>query len=161
MNRETSQRVHSTYDRIMDKRKSLRLPVDMLTLDVDIRGQSSAFIYKTHIVNISTGGLCLEWNCCRECSGYTAGDIHPDCIFAPYSDDIRNSLELVFYVPVPRTDKVVDFKGKAVYTYKHESTEQVGIVFTEISDHTLELLMNIVRTTHDFNKKKEILDGKE
>jgi len=152
MSKESFKSDDAVHNSVMDRRKNLRMPVDILAMEVDVRGLSSAFIYKAHIVNLSRGGVCLEWNNCRECPGYMSGEIHPDCIFSPYDNEKPGSNDLLFYITIPWTGQTIEFKGKAVYTFKEYGTEKIGIIFTEISKKALELLESIIEATKDYNK---------
>lgn len=139
MNNTNRDRKKTDYDRMAERRKGLRIPVQV-TLLVNVEEKGSGFFFQTHILNFSSGGICIEWGLCPECPGYIPGGIHPDCIFHPFDDDCKDSHDLSFTVCLPGSDRTVEFMGKAAYVYKHEGRESIGIAFSRISEDTLQLL---------------------
>lgn len=120
-----------TYSRILEKRIQRRIPVQF-NMQVDLEDRKTGLFYHTCLVNYSSGGVCVEWGLCRNCPGYSAGAIHPDCIFSLYDADRYDSNELTLYIYLSGAEETVHVKGKAVYTFKHNGTEQIGIAFTEV-----------------------------
>ena len=84
-------------DRDDDRRGSMRIPVSV-GFKCNVRGTQSEFFYTTIIYNYSEGGLCIKWNFCEECTGYTAGKIHPNCMFSAYDYHNQDSNELIFHI---------------------------------------------------------------
>jgi hypothetical protein len=126
-----------------DRRKHPRIPVSV-GFKCNVKGTYPEFFYTTVIYNYSEGGICIKWNFCETCTGYTQGKIHPECIFSPYDYHKEDAEELVFHVELDNYEFDFNFKGKAVYTLQEEDgSEKVGIVFTDISDDTLQSMKEI------------------
>ena len=130
------------YRTASEKRRYPRIPVQM-TLKVKVHGRSSAVFCNARIVNISRGGMCLEWTGCATCGGYLTGKIHPECIFSPYDLHADKSYNLMFTVKTP-AGEILAFRGKAVYVYRYHEEEQVGIAFTDMPEDVFDKLAAIV-----------------
>ena len=127
----------------VERRKSIRIPVSM-GFKLNVRGMEPEFFYTTFLLNFSEGGICIQWDYCDECTGYLEGGIHPECIFKGYDYSEPGSKELVFHIELANYEKDINFKGKAVYTWKEGGTEKVGIAFTEISEEMLEFMKKVI-----------------
>jgi len=127
------------YSSMVDRRSDLRVPVH-LTMQIDLEDRRTGLFYQTYLINYSIGGICAAWKICRTCKGYSSGAIHPDCIFSLYDAERDNSYELTLYIHLPGTERVMKIKGKAVYIYREEGIEQIGIQFTESAVDLVALL---------------------
>lgn len=125
-----------------DRRRDVRIPVSV-GFECNVKGLSPDFFYTTVLYNYSKGGICIKWNFCDECTGYSEGAIHPDCIFSPYDYRKEDSDELVFHIELANYDQDLNFRGKAVYTWKDDNNEKIGIIFTNISDETLDFMHKV------------------
>jgi hypothetical protein len=134
---------YKTYSRILEGRQSLRIPITM-TLQVKVEGKITNMFFDTRVVNFSTSGICIEGTFCSECYGYTAGDIDPACVLAPYNGNRESSNELYFSMKHPDLDEPLTFCGKAVYCYKQGKDEKIGIVFSSISRDTLRTIQKLI-----------------
>ena len=121
-----SQNKADEYSDIVERRKNLRIPVQF-NMSVDVEDKKTGLFFQTYLMSYSTGGICVAWDLCKECSGYSPGEIHHDCIFAPFDIDRKKSRDLAIHVHIPETDEVLNIKGKAVYTFKDIGGEQIGI----------------------------------
>ena len=72
------------------------------------------------------------------------GDIHPLCMFAKYRDELLNGCELTFAIDMPDSQPLIVFKGKVLYTYKRRGKEELGVMFTSITQTDLKALEDIV-----------------
>lgn len=127
------------YDSMVDRRSDLRVPLHF-NMQIDLEDRRTGLYYQTHLINYSSNGVCAAWKICRTCSGYIPGAIHPDCIFSLYDAENENSHELMLYIHLPGTERIVKIKGKAVYTYRERGIEQIGIQFTEPAADLVSLL---------------------
>ncbi len=116
-----------------EKRKHVRVPV-RVPLKVQLDGEEKLVEFNTHIIDYSYGGVCIEWDLCEECTGYTFGTIDPKCIFAPYGSHAETTKSVNFYVRDEKTGEEYHFTGKAVYTSKTEEKEKIGIQFIDMTD---------------------------
>ena len=126
----------------VDRRGSVRIPVSV-AFECNIRGTHPEFFYTTIIYNYSEGGICIKWNFCEECTGYTEGKVHPDCIFSPYDSHKKESEELSFHIELANYDQDLNFRGKVAYTWKIDNVEKIGIAFTHISDSTINFMKKV------------------
>ena len=128
-----------------ERRKDNRLPV-LVALDVVVGGVKSQIFYPASIQNFSDGGICIDWEHCEECSGYSETEIHPFCIFGQFSAKKEGSKELTIRVDVAGLEQKIEFKGKVVYTSKKKNKEYVGIVFTNITPEAREQLDQVCKS---------------
>lgn len=129
-------------EKLNERRMHVRIPVSV-GFTVHVTGKTPEFFYSSSITNFSEGGICIEWNYCKECKGFIEGEIHPDCIFSDYAQGKVGSGDLVFHIEIENYDKNINFKGKAVYTTKDEKGEKIGIAFTKISDEMIEFMKKV------------------
>lgn len=115
-----------------ERRKDNRIPV-LISLNVQVGGMTSQIFYTATLENYSKGGVCINWEHCDECPGYSEGKIHPFCIFSQFNVKNENSKELTIKVEIENLEEPIAFKGKAVYTLKKKNKEYIGITFTDIS----------------------------
>lgn len=132
------------YSDLVDRRKDLRIPVQF-NLSVDVEDRKTGLFYQTYLMSYSTGGICVSWGLCRDCSGYLPGGIHADCIFSPFDVENPKSRDLTIHVHNPEAEESVEFRGKAVYTFKDLDGEQIGIAFSEEPVRLISLLDSICK----------------
>jgi hypothetical protein len=121
-----------------DRRAWKRYPVQIHMKFYYGETEKSKVIFPGTTVNISRGGLCVEWTPCDECEGYDAGGIDDNCIFAHYDASRENAASL--YVTLfLADDDVVNLTAQAVFVMKQQSgTEYVGFSFTDLDKFTQE-----------------------
>ena len=127
------------YSSMVDRRSELRVPVHF-SMQIDLEDRRTGLFYRTYLINYSGGGICVAWDLCQNCQGYSPGKVHPDCIFSLYDADRGDSNELTIYVHIPGTETMMTVKGKVVYTYKDNGIEQIGIAFTEMPGRLIPVL---------------------
>ena len=120
---------------LFEKKTFLKIPAVMVMLRHNEK-HISRLIYDVDIVNYNENGVCIRWNYCAICFGHEQNGIHDKCYFKQF--DIRNpqSQDLHFNIEVSFKGELFTFRGKAVYTYKSNKGEKIGITFTDISDKT-------------------------
>jgi hypothetical protein len=101
-------------------------------------------IFPGTTVNVSEGGMCVEWTPCEECRGYLPGEIHPDCIFAEYSFHREDSDTFYLSLFLSEND-VINFAAKVVFVIKkEEDKEYIGVSFVDIDESTRNKIHDII-----------------
>jgi hypothetical protein len=115
-----------------DRRTWRRFPVQIhmkLYYGTDERSQ---IIFPGTTVNISSGGLCVEWTACRQCQGYQPGGVHPACIFAGFAYTVPESAPLDVALFLAEED-VVEMPAKVVFIMRHgDASEYLGLAFIDM-----------------------------
>ena len=108
-------------------------------------GQSaeSAVVLPGATLNLSMGGMCIEWYPCEQCTGYEPGGIHPDCILSRYDKNSENSEIMYVSLFVSELDAVT-LATKVVFTMKKDDMEFIGVCFWDIDENTKERIRNII-----------------
>ena len=127
---------------VPEKRKHARV-VTSRDVTVDMYGGAHDIACTRNVVNLGKGGMCIEWERCSDCRGYTEGSVHPDCILNRYFKGTPDSHEILFQMELPNSNEMIGFHGKVAYTFKYDDKEKIGIVFTDISDKTLRKLERV------------------
>jgi len=127
-----------------EKRACERYPVHIHAKLVYGTTEATKVIFPGTAINLSEGGLCMEWTPCEECQGYLAGEIHPDCIFYPYSMQKKDSD--TFYVSIFLAENdVLNMNVKAVFIIKkQEDMEYIGVSFIETDANTVKRIRDII-----------------
>ncbi len=133
-----------------ERRAWTRYPVQMHLKFCYGDSEKSKIIFPGVAVNISMGGMCVEWTPCEECSGYQAGAIHPNCIFSRYDTKLPESESLLLSLFLSESE-VVNLYTKVVFVIrKEDGHEYLGLSFDEIDIDTKrqveELINQLVAT---------------
>ncbi|MDQ7779115.1 MAG: response regulator [Planctomycetota bacterium] len=149
-----------------ERRRFPRLPI-YLEMDVTAVGTEVRIFKKTHTVDISLGGLCFEFDPCEQCTGYTAGAVHPDCLFSKFwvKDHASRTIDILLKtaVPVgagpvsgpnmPRQDGVkLSAKVAHVIRERGKTVEYIGVRFAALDYSTREFLKEYLKKLVDWKR---------
>lgn len=106
--------------------------------------EQSKVIFPGTTVNLSLGGMCIEWTPCEVCSGYTPGGVAPDCIFARYDMNAPGSEFMVLSLFLAEDD-IVNLSAKVVFVIKQpKDGEYIGLSFTDLDEYSVNRLADII-----------------
>ena len=145
--RATSMTVEETRkeEEYQERRAWYRYPVQIHMKFFYGQSEKSKIIFPGTTVNISAGGLCIEWTPCETCSGYAPGAIDSNCVFSRY-DISRSDSELLYLSLFLSEDDVINFTAKVVFVIKREDgTEYIGLSFVDLDDYTRGCLNDIIK----------------
>lgn len=114
--------------------------------------EQSKIIFPGTAINLSLGGMCIEWAPCEACGGYVPGAMSPDCIFSRYSVDDANAE--ILYISLFLSEKeVINLSCKVVFVIKKEqNTEYIGLCFVNIDKNTQQMINDIIAKILEYGK---------
>ena len=126
-----------------ERRAWKRYPVHIFLKIHHQTGEDADAVSPGVSVNLSMGGICIEWDPCPECAGYTPGSIHDNCIYARYDNNRENSeiLSVAIYLC---EDDILYAKVKAVFTIKKNAKEMIGFSFCSNEQAVMERIQEII-----------------
>lgn len=131
-------------DEYAEKRIWKRFPVQMHIKIHYGSSESSMVIFPGATVNLSQGGVCIEWTPCEVCAGYRAGGLDPQCIFARYDMNISTS-ELLILTLFLSEEEYIEIQTKVVFILKQpDGTEFVGMAFSNLDEETKQKVSEIL-----------------
>ncbi len=119
-----------------DRRAWKRFPVQIHMKFSYGQREQSKIIFPGTTVNLSEGGMCVEWTPCEDCSGYAPGGVSPDCIFSRYSlqADDADTLYLTLFLS---EDDVVNITARVAFVIKKgQASEYLGLSFVDLDEYT-------------------------
>jgi hypothetical protein len=133
-----------------ERRAWQRFPVQIHAKVQYATEMSSAIIFPGTTVNISGGGMCIEWTPCDQCQGYIPGDIHQNCIFSSYNNSRENSNILYISLFLSEED-VINLTARAVFVMKKGGDkEYIGIAFINLDEYTQGRINEVIeKVTYD------------
>jgi hypothetical protein len=127
-----------------ERRTWQRYPVQMHIKFYYGKSENSKIIFPGTTVNLSMGGMCIEWTPCEQCAGYIPGGVHPDCIFSRYSYAESGSEDLLITLFLSETDEVTVY-SRVVFVIKQEDgTEYIGASFVNNEPETMKKIEEII-----------------
>ncbi|MFH1707500.1 MAG: PilZ domain-containing protein [Planctomycetota bacterium] len=115
-----------------DRRTWRRFPVQIHMKLYYGASERSWIIFPGTTINISSGGLCVEWTACRQCQGYQPGGVHPACIFADfaYTAPRTTPLDVALFLA---DEDVVELPAKVVFIMRRgDAAEYLGLAFVDL-----------------------------
>jgi len=128
-----------------EKRAWARYPVQIFLRIRHTSGEEIDAVSPGMSVNLSMGGLCVETGQCAECTGYTPGGVHPDCIYGRYDNRNEGSGFITVSIYLSETD-VITVKAKVVFVMKRDDRELVGLCFTDNDQSVMARIQYIIDT---------------
>lgn len=116
-----------------------RIPAE-IALRASKNANGTTIFLNGTITEVSEKGICIEISPCRSCPGCQKRGIHPDCMFARYDGNQKESLSMNIYARIPETGKVIRIWGKALDTDK---TEQQGFIRIRCTTNPLRIFKKI------------------
>ena len=133
-----------------ERRRSPRFGVRVAAKLTDASGHKTLRVASSWTIDLSIGGVKIEWPCCDDCGGYQDGSIHQLCVLKPYDSRMCNSLELSLCLELPDRE-VINVHGKISYVQRSPEThlENIGIEFTSFEGDGREQLARVLAETRN------------